>query len=298
MPSFDAFYENLLLRGLENFRKYYGIYRGTVTRNDDPEMRGRVQAKVLQVGHTNTPDIWIDPAFEGAGENRGSFFPPEVGDSVRVAFEAGRADKPIIYFGGWYGGTDLPEEFSYTTGQRINGQTGSVPVPERRGIITRKGHRLIFNDEDGKETVTLAWHQPSASDAAKTADKNGDRSKTADRGSGKTSTLVMNSDGDVVVTNANGSSVTLSSKNKNIVVQDENSNVLTMDSNGVTLKTKKAVIKATQVEVGDGADTPGVRGRELNTWLTSHTHGTAWGPSSPPLTPPPATILSKNVKLK
>jgi hypothetical protein len=101
-----------------------------------------------------------------------------------------------------------------------------------------------------------------------------------------------------VLTNANKSSITLSAKNKNVVVQDEHSNVLTMDSNGVTIKTQKAAIKASLVEIADGADSPGVRGRELFTWLLGHIHGTAWGPSSPPLSPPPDSILSKRVTLK
>lgn len=301
MPDFDAFYEALVLRGLENFRKYYGFYRGTVTRNDDPEMRGRIQAKVLQVGHESPPDIWIDPAFDGAGIDRGSFFPPEVGDSVRVAFTHGRPDKPVLYLGGWYGGTDLPDEFAYTEGKKIVGLTGTHPVPEKRGVVTRKGHRLVFDDTDGAETVTLAWHQPSASDAARTADNQGDRSKSADRSAGEHASLVFNVDGDIVLTNQSGSTLKLSAKDKNITITDENKNVITIDKNGVTVdatKTGKISLKGIKVDVGDGADTPAVRGRELDTWLKGHTHGTAWGPSTPPTTPPPATILSKNVKLK
>jgi hypothetical protein len=301
MADFDAFYEALVLKGLENFRKYYGFYRGVVTRIDDPEKRGRVQAKVLQVGHTLTPDVWIDPAFDAAGASRGWFCPPEVGDSVRVAFAHGRPDKPIIYVGGWFGGTDLPPEFAYTEGVKIAGVTGTRPVPERRGFISRKGHRLVFNDENGQETVEISWHQPDPSDAATTADAAGDRSKTADRATGKTSTLQFNADGDIILTNANGSRVQLGAKNENIVIQDENGNVITIDADGVLLDstaTRKIVLKVNQVELGAGADTPAVRGRELDTWLKAHTHGTAWGPSSPPLSPPPPTILSKNVKLK
>jgi hypothetical protein len=301
MPDFDSFYEAFLLRGLEGFRKYYGWYRGTVTRVDDPTRRGRIQAKVLQVGHTIAPNAWIDPAFEGAGTDRGAFFPPEIGDSVRVAFEHGRPDKPILYIGGWYGEADLPTEFAYTEGKKVTGQTGTVAVPERRGIVTRKGHRLLFADVDGEEAVELSWHKPDPSDAALTADARGDRSQTADRTTGKTSTLLFNADGDVVLSNQNGSKVTLSAKNKNIVIEDENKNVVTIDKSGVVVdatKTGKIVLKGVTVEVADGADTPAVRGRELDTWLKSHTHGTAWGPSTPPLSPPPPSILSKNVKLK
>lgn len=301
MASFDAIYEAFLFRGLENFRKYYGLYRGVVMRNDDPDKRGRIQVKVLLVGHTDTLNVWVDPAFDGAGTNRGSFFPPEVGDSVRVGFEFGRSDRPVIYFGGWFGIDDLPTEFAYTENQELAGQTGGVPVPERRGFVTRKGHRLVVSDVDGQEMVELAWHKPAPTDPARTADQQGDRSKTADRTTGQSATLTFTPDGDVVVTNQNGSTITLSAKNRNVVVLDENQNMLTLDKTGVTVdasKTGSIFFKAGQINVGDGADSPGVRGRELNSWLVSHTHGTAWGPSTPPLSPPPPSILSKVVKIK
>jgi uncharacterized protein involved in type VI secretion and phage assembly len=299
--DFQAFYETLILRGLEPFKKYYGFYRGTVMRNDDPEKRGRIQVKVLQVGHMDTLNIWVDPAFDAAGTSRGGFFPPEVGDSVRVAFEHGQPEKPVLYIGGWFGTADLPSELAYTEGAKVAGVTGTRSVPEKRGFVTRKGHRLIFNDTKDTESVELSWHQPDPSDASVSADTNGDRSKTASRTSGKTSTLLFDSEGNITITNANGSRVHLSSEDQNIVITDENDNVITMDSTGITLdssRNTKIVLKADQVELASGADTPAVRGRELDTWLRTHTHGTAWGPSSPPLTPPPPTILSKSVKLR
>ncbi len=299
--NFESFLEAFVLKGLENFRKYYGLYRGEVTRNDDPERRGRIQAKVLQVGHQITPDIWIDPAFDGAGAGRGFFGPPEVGDSVRVAFEHGRPDRPVLYVGGWFGGDDLPAEFAYTEGVKVAGVTGVRPVPERRGFVTRKGHRFVFTDEKGKERVEISWHRPAATDAAMSSDAQGVRSKTADRERGETSSLVFDADGDVLVVNAAGSKVRLSTKSKNIVIEDENKNVITIDKNGVLVdasRTGKIVLKSNQVELAAGADAEGVRGPELMTFLRTHTHGTAWGPSSPPLTPPPPTILSKSVKLR
>jgi uncharacterized protein involved in type VI secretion and phage assembly len=297
MPTFDAFFEHLVIKGLEHFRLYYGLYRATVTRNDDPEKRGRVQAKVSRV-HSIAPDIWIDPVFSGAGADRGSFFPPEVGDSVRVNFDHGNPAKPVSYQGGWFGGQELPREFAYTGGKKIIGQTGSVSVPERRGFITRGGHRITFADEDGKERVELAWHKRSATDPAGTADAQGDRSKSADRTKGDTSTVVFTPDGDIVMTNKNGSRITLGAKDKNIVVEDENKNVITMDNNGVTVKSPKIVLKAAAVEVADGADSPIPRGNELLAWLRGHTHQTAWGPSTVPVQPPPQSILSVHAKVK
>lgn len=298
MANFEAFYESLLLRGLEHFRKYYGLYRGTVTRNDDPERRGRIQVKVLQVGHTKAPEVWVDPSFDGAGTNRGAFWPPEVGDSVRVAFEHGNPSTPIIYFGGWFGGEDLPDDFAYTSGQKVSGQSGTTSVPERRGLITRKGHRITFSDEDGKETVEIGWHKRSASDDSATADTNGDRTKSADRAQGDTATIVFNPDGDIVLTNKNGSKVTLGAKNKNITVQDENNNLITLDKNGATIESKKIVLKSSNVEVGEGADSVILRGTEFSNYIATHTHGTAWGPSTVPIQPIPSNSKSRTAKVK
>lgn len=298
MPDFTSFYESFLLRGLEQFRKYYGLYRGTVVRNDDPERRGRIQAKVPQVGHSSAPDVWIDPAFDGAGSDRGSFYPPEIGDSVKVSFSHGDPSKPATFLPGWFGGADLPEEFAYTAGQKVTGQTGTVSVPERRGFVTRKGHSITFSDEDGKESVELTWHRRSSTDESKLADNRGDRSKSADRETGDKASLVFNSDGDVIITNIHGSKLSLNASTKNIVVRDEHGNTLTMHSGGVTIETPKAVIKATQTELSDGADTPAMRGRETELWLKTHTHSTPWGPTGTPIVPPPPNILSKNVKLR
>lgn len=298
MASFESFFESLILKGLEHFRKYYGLYRGTVTRNDDPDRRGRIQAKVLQVGHTRAPDVWIDPSFDSAGTIRGAFWPPEVGDSVRVAFEHGDPSIPIVYFGGWFGGEDVPTNFSYTSGQKVAGQLGTTSVPERRGWVTRKGHRITFSDEDGKETVEIGWHKRSTSDASATADASGDRTKSADQTKGDTATLVFNSDGDIVLTNKNGSKITLGAKNKNVTVRDENNNIITLDNNGTTIESKKITLKSGNIEVGEGADSVILRGTEFSNYISTHTHGTAWGPSTIPIQPIPVNAKSRIAKVK
>jgi len=41
-----------------------------------------------------------------------------------------------------------------------------------------------------------------------------------------------------------------------------------------------------------------VLGEPLMTWLATHNHGTGVGPSTPPIIPPPPTILSQSIKLK
>lgn len=81
--------------------KYYGIYRGTVLSNLDPEQIGRIQATVPDVGGL-TPSTWITPSFPVAGKAMGTYFVPQIGAGVWVQFEAGDPDRPV-YTGGWWG---------------------------------------------------------------------------------------------------------------------------------------------------------------------------------------------------
>ena len=261
--SFPSFFENLLLHGLEYFNKYYGAYRGQVERNDDPKDRGRVQVRVPAVGHVKVLDVWVDMVSLSAGEDRGVFWPPEVGDTVWVSFEQGNPSKPEGYWGGWFAKDWLPSELSQSSVTlTVDGQSQARTVPEKRGFVTRKGHRLIFNDADGEETVELVWHQ-SVSDP--------DRSLSTDRSVGLTSMLTFN-ENSITLQHSDGSK---------IVIEDG-----------------KIKIDATLVEIAVGADQAAVRGDELIAWLRTHTHGTAWGPSTTPLQTIPSTVLSSVTKLK
>lgn len=288
----DVDVETLLLHGLEHYRKFYGIYRGEVIRNDDPEKRGRIQAHVPAALQTTAPDVWIDPAFDGAGTDRGNFWPPEIGDSVRISFERGDPRRPCIYWGGWFGApasrsglTEVPSELGYPA--------GSDQGPTKRGCVTRLGHSFVFDETPGSETVQLTWHQAAVGDPALS-----DPKLTADRSQGASALLSFTTKG-VKVQNANGSFLYLDVENKRIYVQDENGNKVTMDSNGVKVDGVRNIdLDAALVSIAHGADTFAVRGSDLLRWLSTHTHPTSVGPSGPPMIPPPPTILSQHVRLK
>lgn len=288
MSFFDAFIQKLTEFGLEHFRRYYSLYRADVKRVDDPEARGRIQIQCPEVGHTQTIQRWVDPSFAAAGKQRGWFWPPEVGDSVWVSFERGDANRPNLYFGGWFGDKEVPEELGYADKN-----------PKRRGFSTRTGHTFFFNEEAGKESIELYWRKPgSQPTGTATASRNGDKAS-----------LVFNADGSVLVTNKNESTVVLDAKNKKITVTDkDNGNTIVLDSSGVKITTNKDVviadaasckINARSVTIADGADTPAVRGTDLQTWLASHAHPTAVGPTGPPIQAGTLSqTLSTVVKLK
>jgi uncharacterized protein involved in type VI secretion and phage assembly len=81
--------------------KYYGIYRGTVTNNIDPQQTGRILATVPDVSGL-TPTTWAMPSVPVAGKSMGTFFVPQIGAGVWLQFEAGDPDRPV-WSGGWWG---------------------------------------------------------------------------------------------------------------------------------------------------------------------------------------------------
>jgi uncharacterized protein involved in type VI secretion and phage assembly len=79
-----------------------GVYPASVLDNLDPESLGRVLVRVS--GATGTSgDSWARVATLAAGRNRGTWFIPEVGDEVLVAFERGDSKTPYVIGTLWNG---------------------------------------------------------------------------------------------------------------------------------------------------------------------------------------------------
>lgn len=279
------FFENLLYKGLEHFGKYYGTYRALVASNEDPEKRGRVQLYCPELGQTEAPNIWIDPSIDYAGIDgtHGSFWPPEVGDTVRVSFSHGNPSTPTLYHGGWYPEKQVPKKLGHDEGG--DSEKGTPPI--KRGFVTKSGHSLVFNDKKDKESVELTWKDDSAK-------------------------ITIDEKGAVTILTGK-SHVLIDRESKKIEILDENKNTITLDDNGVTVKTSKkvmvegsqgATIKASKIDLAssnvnltDSADEPAVKGQTLFDWLKSHQHGTGVGPSTPPTMPPLPSMLSKKAKV-
>ena len=69
-----------------------------------------------------------------AGDRRGSFFMPEVGDEVVVGFELGNLDRPVI-LGALWSDQDQPPDNADT------GATNNI-----RTFVSRAGHEITFDD--------------------------------------------------------------------------------------------------------------------------------------------------------
>ena len=329
------------------FNRFYSIYRAVVVNNKDPSNLGRVQVKCgVTQGVT---DQWVKPTFEGAAAGRGTFFVPEVGDAVFISFYEGNPQRPECYFGGWYGqiGATPATSASATIASTpsANPKASEVPTflqpptsgyPEKKGIVTRAGHALIFNDEDGKESVTLLWNQPAPTDPARidrtktaaynkgiptptpsfpghtlgssifTFDKNGMMIKTA-------SSFVIQIDeakGAMTLTAPSGSMFNISSKGAvqmihksgaSISMNDTSIDISASVSSGqnVNVSGQNVTLNAGAANLGGHATDFAVLGLKLIAWLAKHTHPYSFGTTMPPLPPPtPADFCSNTIKVQ
>jgi uncharacterized protein involved in type VI secretion and phage assembly len=109
-----------------------GVSVATVVQNRDPDGLGRVK---VRFPWRENPDEshWARIAVPMAGNNRGTWFLPEVGDEVLVACEAERVEHPYVLGALWNGQDSPPETNS-------NGQN------DIRKIRSRDGHEIIFDD--------------------------------------------------------------------------------------------------------------------------------------------------------
>jgi len=74
-----------------------GLYRGTVTINVDPELRGRLMLQIPDV-LSFSPSTWAEPCTPLAGPTgpaMGVYMVPPIGAGVWVMFEHGDVNRPV-----------------------------------------------------------------------------------------------------------------------------------------------------------------------------------------------------------
>jgi uncharacterized protein involved in type VI secretion and phage assembly len=118
----------------QNIRQTVGVAAGIVTNNQDSDELGRVKLWFPWLSENNETD-WVRIATLMAGSERGTFFLPEVGDEVLVAFEHGDINQPYVIGFLWNAVATPPE-------------TNSDGQNNIRKIRSRSGHEIIFNDDN------------------------------------------------------------------------------------------------------------------------------------------------------
>ncbi|MEM9324157.1 MAG: phage baseplate assembly protein V, partial [Bacteroidota bacterium] len=206
-----------------------GLQVGTVTNiHEDPDGEFRVQVRIPIIG-TEDEGVWARVSLLDAGDNRGTFFRPEVDDEVIVGFVNSDPRDPVIL-------------------GMLHSSAKAPPIePEEenneKGIITRSELRLLFNDD--LNVITLDTPNGNSivisedEGAMNFEDENGNK-------------IIMNADGILlesakdIIMKASGD-VTVEGTN---LTNTANSQYLAEGNSGAELSTSgQAVIKGSIVQI-------------------------------------------------
>src|SRR5687767_13756357 len=107
--ALDAVTQERVPQGLGG--RWYGVYPAVVTDIKDPENGGRVKVSLPWSPDTGSAryEWWARVATMMAGANRGTWFIPDPGDEVLIAFEGGDPEWPYVLGGLWNGKDSSPE---------------------------------------------------------------------------------------------------------------------------------------------------------------------------------------------
>jgi len=140
---FDMFFEARLPIGLGG--RWYGVYPALVSDIRDPDGQGRVRVTLPWSPDTDGGryEAWARIATLMGGNNRGSWFIPDVNDEVLVVFEGGDARRPYV-IGALWNGSDNPPESMDGAGNNFH-----------KVLRSRNGVKVTLDDTDGREQLLL-----------------------------------------------------------------------------------------------------------------------------------------------
>ena len=120
-----------------------GIILGKVTDVYDSQKPGMIRVEYFLRPSGTASNDWMKYMTPYAGKESGSFFMPEKGTEVVVAFDHGNRSCPVALGCLW---------------------TKLVPIPKEsanadncvKKILSKGGNQIFFNDKDGKEEIEIA----------------------------------------------------------------------------------------------------------------------------------------------
>jgi len=139
-PLLDVFTDARLTGGLGG--RWYGVFPATVSDIKDPDGIGRVKIRLPWSADTGSEryEAWARLATLMGGNNRGSWFVPDVDDEVLVSFESGDVRRPFV-LGGLWNGKDAPPESMDGSGNNY-----------KKILCSRNGVKVTLDDQDGQES--------------------------------------------------------------------------------------------------------------------------------------------------
>jgi len=121
-----------------------GSHLAIVVSIDDPERLNRVKIRLLAYQEAEGQDLelWARVVAPFAGDNRGTFFIPDIDDEVLVVFMQGDPRYPLVLGGRWIGRNAAPAS--------IDGGRNIV-----KRIRSKNGLQITLEDNSGQESITI-----------------------------------------------------------------------------------------------------------------------------------------------
>ncbi len=143
MPALDDIQHERQAQGLGG--RWYGCHPALVCDIVDPDGQGRVKVTLPWAPDAGGQGYaaWARLATLMAGNNRGSWFVPDVGDEVLVMFEGGLPARPIV-IGALWNGQDSPPESMDSAGNN-----------HKKLIRSRNGVVITLDDKNGEESFSV-----------------------------------------------------------------------------------------------------------------------------------------------
>lgn len=166
--------------------RFYGVVPALVSDIKDPNNQGRVKIKLPSVPDTGGAvyEVWARLSTMMAGADRGSWFVPDVGDEVLVAFLLGDPAQPFVV-GALWNGSDSPPESMDGAGNNY-----------KKVLRSRNGVKVTLDDQDGQEKFIV--------------ETPGGQKLTMQDGPGKVE--IADSNGNTVTLESSGITITASAK--------------------------------------------------------------------------------------
>jgi uncharacterized protein involved in type VI secretion and phage assembly len=170
--------------------RWYGVYPAIVTDIKDPDGQGRVKVTLPWSADSGGAryEAWARLATLMAGNNRGSWFVPDVNDEVLLAFEGGDTRRPYV-LGALWNGSDKPPAAMDGGGRN-----------DKKLLRSRNGVKVTLDDSSGQEKFiaeTPAGQKVTLTDGPGTVeivDSNGNAIKLGPSG------IVVNASAKVTIT--------------------------------------------------------------------------------------------------
>lgn len=163
-----------------------GVFLAEVLDLADPDNLARIKIRLHATAGVADQDgpVWARLVTGFAGNQRGAYWMPDVGDLVAVMFLQGDVRHALVLGGVWSGSATPPESMD-------RGSANNLKV-----VRSRNGVKITLDDQDGQERIRI--------------ETPGGQSLTLSDGPGKCE--LVDANGNTVTTEASGITVTAAAK--------------------------------------------------------------------------------------